>query len=139
MPQKENTLYYRPVVGRVYITFGILFILIFIMGTIILKDYWNILYAIASSFLIYIGNNIIKNPYAQFSENELVLFSFYGKTREKHSFTSKKQVNFKNKLVYIDGKKVKLNSWFIQNSDWRRFEAFYANDQSQDVMNVLQD
>ncbi|MEO9533772.1 MAG: hypothetical protein ABJG68_02150 [Crocinitomicaceae bacterium] len=139
MNQEGNKLYYRPVVGRVYIAFGILFIGIFIMGAIILEDYINLIYAVASSFLIYIGFNIIKQPYAQFDENSLILFSFYGKTREKHKFSSKNELKFKNKHVYIKGKKIKLNSWFIQQSDWRRFEEFYATDQSDQMLDVLQD
>jgi hypothetical protein len=139
MNENENKLFYRAVVGRVYIAFGIIFILIFIMGTIILEDYLNILYAAASSFLIYIGINIIKNPYAQFDDNLLVLFNFYGKTREKHTLSSENELKIVNKLVYVNGEKIKLNSWFIQKADWRRFEAFYATDQSQEVMDVLQD
>ena len=139
MQEEGNQLFYRPVVGRIYIAFGILFIVIFIMGTVILEDYINILYAVASSFLIYIGYNIIKNPYAAFNQNQLILYSFYGKTRDNYEFLSKNELKIKNKLVYIKGEKIKLNSWFIQAADWRRFEAFYATDESAEMMDVLQD
>ena len=125
--------------GRLYILFGILFIGIFIMGLIILHDWKNIIYALASSFLIYIGYSVIKNPYASYSEKHLEMFTFYGKTREKHEFLDKKDLKVTETNIYLEGKKLKMNSWFLRKADWRRLQEFFAEDENANLLSELQD
>jgi hypothetical protein len=139
MESNEQQLFYRPVIGRLYILFGILFIGIFIMGLVILHDWKNILYALISSFLIYIGYSIIKNPYANYSDKEINLYSFYGKSREKHEFSDKKAVKVTEKNIFLKGKKLKMNSWFLRQADWRRLREFYSPDQNASLLSELQD
>jgi len=109
------------------------------MGLVILQDWKNILYAIISSFLIYIGYSIIKNPYATYSDKEIILFSFYGKSREKHEFSDKKAVKVTEKNIFLEGKKLKMNSWFLRQADWRRLREFYSPDQNASLLSELQD
>ncbi len=109
------------------------------MGLVILHDWKNILYALISSFLIYIGYSIIKNPYANYSDNEINLYSFYGKSREKHEFTAKNEVKVTEKNIFLNGKKLKMNSWFLRQADWRRIQEFYSPDENASLLSELQD
>jgi hypothetical protein len=121
---------YKAVYGRVYIFFGIIFTIVFIAGGIILDDPINYAYAIASLFMIQIGRNVIKNPYAEFDEKNIILYSFWGNIREKYSISSKKDLKLVKNRIYLNNKKLKMNSWFLATNDWKRILVFYALDNS---------
>ncbi|MFT4601462.1 MAG: hypothetical protein ACI857_001642 [Arenicella sp.] len=139
MASNEQQLFYRPVIGRLYIIFGILFIGIFIMGLIILQDWTNIIYALASSFLIYIGYSVLKKPYASYSEKDVVLYSFYGKTRNNHTFLTKKDLKVTENNIFLNDKKLKMNSWFLRPADWRRLQEFFDTEENVKLLSELQD
>ena len=139
MQNEQQELFYRPVLGRLYILFGILFIGIFIMGLVILHDWKNILYAIASSFLIYIGYSVIKKPYATYSDKNIILYSFYGKIRLKYEFNDKNSVKITKNNIFLNSKKLKMNSWFLKSSDWRRLSEFYDPEENAMLFSELQD
>ncbi|MEZ4924395.1 MAG: hypothetical protein R2780_14580 [Crocinitomicaceae bacterium] len=116
---------YNAVYGRLYILLGILFSVIFVVGGIILNDltiYFNLL---ASAAIIYIGNNVLKNPYAKFDAQNIILYSFWGS--ERHHYTFKKSdLKLKNGRIYLNKEKLKMNSWFLAKNDWNRILQFYA-------------
>jgi hypothetical protein len=116
---------YKAVYGRIYIFFGILFTVVFIAGGIILDDPINYAYAIASLFMIQIGWNVLKKPYAEFDQKTIILYSFLGKIREKYEFSSNKELKLIKNRIYLNNKKLKMNSWFLATNDWKRILAFY--------------
>jgi len=137
----ENEFYsvsYNPIYGRLYILFGIIFSLIFVLGIFVLGDYTIILYLLFSGFLIVIGKNALNTNYAIFSEKELLLFNIFGKTRKKYELSSKSDVLSKNNNLYFKGKKIKLNYWFVKKNEWRELIEFYS-DQEKSIIDEIQD
>jgi hypothetical protein len=128
MNDEKYSVNYNPVYGRLYILFGIIFSVIFILGIFVLKDYTILLYLLFSGFLIVIGKSALKTNYAVFSKNELILFNLFGKQRKKYSFSLKTDVISRNNHLYYKGKKIKLNNWFVKKNEWRELMEFYATE-----------
>ena len=130
---------YKAVYGRVYVLFGILFSIIFIAGAIILQNFMIFSYLLASAFLIFIGANILKNPYARFDEKTINLYSFWGNIRYKYTFSSKKELKLIKNNIYLNGKKLKMNAWFLAKNDWKRILHYYELGESSFDDNSLDD
>jgi hypothetical protein len=118
-------IHYKPVYGRLYILLGILFTAVFIAGGIILKDYINFAYAAASLFMVKMGLNMIKLPYAEFDHKTMILYSFWGDIRKKYTFSSKKDLKLIKNRIYHKEEKLKLNAWFLAINDWKRIVEYY--------------
>lgn len=127
MSDEQQHLYYRPIIGRLYITSGILFTLIFVIGLFLLGEWLNLVYAICSLAIIYIGAQILKHPYATYSESQINLNNFWGSVREQHDLVDIKAVEVTENNLFLNGKKLKMNAWFLQKSDWDRMQRFYTS------------
>lgn len=127
MSKETNTLHYRPLVGRLYVTAGILFTCIFIIGWIVLDEWLNLFYAICSLAVIYIGIQINRHPYAEYSAKAITLNNFWGSSREQHEFDSINAIEVTQQHVFLNGKKLKMNAWFLQKGDWMRMKRFYSD------------
>ena len=139
MQSQQHEVYIRSSIARLYIVLGILCMLIFILGAIILADYMNIAYCAASSFLVVIGVKALNSPYAIFDEKQVILFNFLGKERIKYTFSSKKDVKVKNNLLYLDSKKMKINHWFLKAEEWKRLVLFYTEENDDLIFHELQE
>ena len=128
MSQVQNSIFIRAAIAKIYIVMGIIFVLIFILGAIILKDFTNILFALSSVFLIVIGVVALKKPYADYSEKELIIYSFIGKIRIKYTFDDKKDVKVKNNNLYFQGEKMKISKSFVNQDEWKRLINFYSDE-----------
>ena len=137
MSRPNNSVYIKATIARLYIVLGILFVLIFTLGFLILKDYTNIIYALSSTFLIVIGFVSLKSPYADFSKNELIIYNFIGKIRIKYTFSDKKEVKVKNNKLYLNGEKMKISHSFVNTEEWKRLINFYSDDSQ--LLEELQD
>lgn len=126
-----QTIRYKSVYGRIYIFFGILFTIVFIAGAIILSDLFNLIYAVASVFMIQMGWNMLKKPYAEFDQKTIILYSFWGNIRNKYEFSSKNDLKLKNNRIWLADKKLKMNSWFLATNDWKRILKYYDLDSSE--------
>lgn len=126
-----QTIRYKSVYGRIYIFFGILFTIVFIAGAIILSDLFNLIYAVASVFMIQMGWNMLKKPYAEFDQKMIILYSFWGNIRNKYEFSSKNDLKLKNNRIWLADKKLKMNSWFLATNDWKRILKYYDLDSSE--------
>lgn len=127
MSTETNTLHYRPILGRLYITAGILFTLIFIIGLAVLGEWLNLVYAICSLAIIYIGIQINRHPYAEYSAKAITLNNFWGSSREQHEFESINAIEVTDQHVFLNGIKLKMNAWFLQKGDWDRMKRFYSD------------
>ena len=139
MNETSNKIFIRPSIARLYITFGVIFMLIFILGTLVLHDMINLLYFLASSLLIVFGIIALKSPYAIYDEKELILFNLFGKIRIKYTFSSKNSIVIKKNFLYLNGEKMKINKWFIQREEWNRMIQFYSTDNNDMIFRELQD
>lgn len=128
MSNPQQSIYIKASIARLYIVLGILFVLIFLMGTLVLKDYTNLLYAASSTFLIVIGVVALKKPYADFGENELILYNFVGKIRIKYTFDDKNAIKVENDKLYFEGEKMKISKSFVNKEEWNRLIHFYSED-----------
>lgn len=126
MERKQKSVYIKSAIARIYIVLGILFVLIFVLGAIILQDPINILYAASSTFLIIIGAVALKSPYADFDENQLIIYNFVGKIRIKYTFDDKNDVIVKNDKLYFQGEKMKISKSFVNPEEWDRLIQFYS-------------
>ena len=139
MNETSNKIFIRPSIARLYITFGVIFMLIFILGSLVLHDMINLLYFLASSLLIVFGIIALKSPYAIYDEKELILFNLFGKIRIKYTFSSKNSIVIKKNFLYLNGEKMKINKWFIQREEWNRMIQFYSTDNNDMIFRELQD
>ena len=130
MSSNDQTLFIKPTIAKVYIVLGIAFMSIFLLGAFVLEDWTNLMFCASSSLIVYIGFSALKNPSASYNSKELIVYSLFGRIRFKYPYQSTEQVKIQNNLLYLDGKKMKLNHWFIQQEDWRRMVQFFSDDQS---------
>ncbi len=126
MERRQKSIYIKSSIARIYIVLGILFVLIFVLGAIILQDFINILYAVSSTFLIIIGAVALKSPYADFDENQLIIYNFVGKIRIKYTFDDKNDIKVKNDKLYFQGEKMKISKSFVNPEEWNRLIQFYS-------------
>lgn len=137
MNTDQQSVYIKSAIARIYVVLGILFVLIFVLGAIILKDPMNILYAASSTFLIVIGVVALKSPYAVFDKNHLIIYNFIGKIRIKYTFDDKNEIKVKNDKLYFQGEKMKISKSFVNPEEWNRLIQFYS--ESDFLINELKD
>ena len=87
----------------------------------------SLAYCLLTGLMIIIGYNIQKGPYAVYDDQNIYLYNFRFKQREHYQFKNKAQITVKNNLFYLDNKKLKMNKWFINKSDWNRMVQFYSS------------
>ena len=119
---------YHPIWAVLYIFFGILFTIIFILGYVVLQQITDLISIVFGLFLIFIGNSFRKQPYMEYGEHFITVFNFFGKPRKKYTFQSKKDVFIDKNRLYLNGKKISANDWMIRKEDWMRALAFYSKD-----------
>ena len=137
MSPAQNSIYIRASIARIYIVLGVLFIFIFLMGAVVLKDFTNILLALSSVFLVVIGVIALRSPYANFNDNSLIIYNFMGKIRIQYTFNNKNDVKVKNNHLYFSGEKMKISKSFVNKEEWKRLINFYSEDSQ--LMSELQD
>lgn len=120
-------MYYNPVYGRLLIAFGVLFTIIFVLGFAIADMAESLAYCLLTGLMIIIGYNIQQGPYATYNENGITLYNFRFKEREHYQFKDKSQITVNKDLFYLNGKKLKMNKWFIKKSDWNRMVQYYSS------------
>ena len=117
---------YQSLWGRLYITFSLLFGVVFILGAIVLEDITIAINLLLCIVMLIIGNTMLKKPYAVYNEKEIIQYSIYGSVRKHHCFERKEEVEIKNNHLYLNGKKLKMNNWFVRKKDWERAKRFYS-------------
>lgn len=132
-----NEIKFQAIWGRAYLILGTSFALLFIIGAVVLKDYAIFLNLLAATLIIYIGNSMLKRPYAVYSETEIKVFGHVGKLRKHYQFEKKTQVSIKENSAYLNGEKLKLSAWMVDKQDWNRFITFFDSDSA--FMQELQD
>ena len=110
------------------IVLGILFTAIFILGYFIAEIGDAIYYCLMSALLIVVGFGILSGPYATYDSISIQLYNFTGKSRKEYSFTDRSEINIKGNHFYLNGKKLKMNKWFINEEEWQRMVNFYSSD-----------
>ena len=127
MSSDENKLFYSPVYGSTLIFFGVIFTAIFILGYVIADISEALFYNILSALMIIIGYGILTGPYAIYSDQELILYTYGFKVRKTISYEDKTEIEVKNNHLYHQGKKIQMNDWFIKKADWNRMIQFYSS------------
>ncbi len=120
-----NKIMYQASWGKLYLILGVLFGLLFILGALILKDYTVLFNLIASLVVIYFGYGMLKKPYLIYSTSEIIVYSTFGTVRHTYPILESDNLIFDNERVYLNGKKLKINSWMLEKKEWRRFHQFY--------------
>ena len=125
--EEENRLYYSPVYGRLLIALGILFTAIFILGYFIAGITESIFYCMLTAIIIIVGFGILNGPYAVYDEEVLILFTYGFKEKQRIKYKDKSEITVKSNHLYHNGKKIKMNDWFIRKADWNRMIQFYSS------------
>lgn len=87
--------------------------------------------------IIYIGWGIIKHPYLEYNENELILYSFYGGVRKHFVFDQYNEITVKKGRLLLNGKKIKANNWFMNQHEWNKMLKFYDSTAFDSDIDVL--
>lgn len=132
-----NKINYQANWGKLYISLGVLFGLLFILGGLILKDFTIFLNIIAAFVVIYMGYGMLKKPSATYDVHEIIVYSVFGSVRYHYAISLTDKLRFEKDKVYLNDKKLKLNSWMIDQKDWQRFREFY--DENLGLMSELQE
>ncbi len=119
---------YQRIWGRLYITFALIFAAIFILGASVLDDSSILFNLLLCGMMVIIGNSMLKKPYAIYNEKEIIQYSFMGTIRKHHKFVKRSDIEIRNNHFYQDSKKLKMNVWFVDKSDWERAKLFYTGD-----------
>lgn len=138
MSAEAQLVCYRPVYGRVLILLGVVFSAIFILGFIIADMVEALFYNILSAAMIIVGFGILKGPYIIYDDSQLILYAYGLKERERINYKNKTAIEVKNNRLYYQGKKVKINEWFIKKADWERLIRFYSGKET-DLLDELKD
>lgn len=88
--------------------------------------------------MIVVGFSIQKGPYATYSNKELRLFNFNNRERECYSFNKRSEISIINDLLYLNGKKLKINKWFLNKEEWQRMVLFFQSSET-DLISELRD
>lgn len=133
----KNQINYQTSWARLYLLCGVLFGVLFVVGAIILRD-WFILFNILAAILIMgIGWGMLRYPYATYTSNEIKVFGFFGTERKHYTFDSKAAIDVSNHRLYLNGKRLQINRWLVDKADYKRMEAFF--DREKAFMNELTD
>ena len=64
---------------------------------------------------------MIKRPYARYTETEITVYGLTGAVRKQYKINQSDTVEVKTNRLFINGSKIKINPWFVDKGDWRRF------------------
>lgn len=129
-----KTIKYQSIWGRLYILLGILFSLLFIIGSFILGDLLVLTNLAASILILVIGKNILKNPYVTYTNKEITVYGLLGNKRKQYIIKKSDTIKTQNQSIYLNDKKLKLNHWFIDKGDWKRFLSSFTVDNFMDEL-----
>ncbi|NOQ76097.1 MAG: hypothetical protein GQ574_29095 [Crocinitomix sp.] len=121
---------YQAIWAKVYILLGVLFGLLFIFAGIMLEDYTIILNVIAAAIVIYYGYFMLNNPSANYSEKEIKVFGIFGSVRKHYKFENVDAIKIRNNRLYLNGKKLQLSPWMVDQQDWQRLLAFFNEEEA---------
>lgn len=119
---------YQIIWGNTYMLFGVLFNLLFIVSSIILKDLSIIINIIGGVIIFSIGWGMRKFPYLKYSKNEIQVINYFGSIRKHYTFNKKSEIVIVQNNIYLRTKKLKINKWMTNKGDWNRFLSFYDSE-----------
>lgn len=134
-----NKVYYKSIYGRIYAILGVIFTLVFLLGTFVLNDLAILVYVIFSGFMIYLGIRMQKQPYAEYNKKELKLYSLWGGFRKRIEYQNPTEIQVKNNQLYYKGKKIRLNDWFVNEEQWQRMMRYYSEVGENELMDELKE
>jgi hypothetical protein len=115
---------YKRAWTNMYVFVGVLCILIFLLGFIMVGDYMNLVYILASIVPIYIGFHMRKSPYAVVSRSKIEVFGLFGELKHVYECDEKSTFLRRNNKIFIQTKegmkKIKMNKWCVNQGDWNR-------------------
>lgn len=89
--------------------------------------------------MIYLGVNTLRQPYARYNKTELILYRLTGSVRKKITYADPSEIKIQEGRLMYQGKKLKLNNWFVRQSDWSRMLRFYTSPSSDELLDELQE
>lgn len=119
---------YQKVWSSLYWIFGMSASTLFVFGGLYLGDCTLFLYLLASLYLVAIGISMSKNPYCIYGLTEIKVFGHFRKMRKIYRFDGPSDILVRNNRLYINGRKLRFNAWFINEEEWKRMIIFYSPD-----------
>jgi len=114
---------YKTAWTNTYILIGIVCIFIFLLGFLVVGDFMNLVYSLASVVPIYLGIKMKKSPYAIVSKSKIEVFGLFGELKHEYVCDSEsKFLRVGNRIIIKNNKvskKVKMNKWFVNDEDWK--------------------
>ena len=105
-----------------YIWIGVVCMVIFLLGYLIVGDFMNLIYSLASIVPIYLGFKMKDFPYAIVSKTNIVVFGLYGEVRHEYNCVDEENIVLVDDKIFIQSKdksvKIKMNKWFVNQGDW---------------------
>lgn len=137
-PDKETgTVWYYKSWCRIHLILGLIFSFIFILGALALNNYIYLLYLLLSFNLIFMGYQRLKWPYIEYSQTRILVRGNWGYQSKKYNLGNNDRITYHKNRLYLNDQKLKLNHWFTNLHDWKRFINFFIP--KHDDFNELQD
>jgi len=121
-------IYYKQIWGSLYLILGIIFSVLFILGFLVLHDFYILTYLILSIGLIVMGFFRLKTPYLICNKNEILVFGLIGNVLYRYSFLNDTEISINKNRFYLNGKKMKFNVWFTNKHHWKQLYQRFSNE-----------
>ena len=126
--EPEIEVWYIKAFASFHILIGTLFSAIFILGALILKDYFYFLYLILSLGIIVMGINRLQKPYIRCYKNEIYVTGLFGEISKSYTWDRKNEISVSKNRVFIQGEKLKFNSWFTNTHQYQKMLRYLSGE-----------
>lgn len=120
-----HEVWYLRIWGTFHLVVGSVFSLVFIVGAAFVEDYSFLLYLLFSGLLIYMGLVRLRKPYLVYSANQIRVRGTYGENYKIYTWNKPEEIEVKNGRVFLNGNKLRFNSWFTNRHQYNRMLAFF--------------
>ncbi|MBK8927725.1 MAG: hypothetical protein IPM74_17935 [Crocinitomicaceae bacterium] len=126
--EPEIEVWYMKAFATFHILTGVLFSVIFILGALILKDFFYFLYLILSIGIVVMGINRLRKPYICCFKNEITVTGLFGEISKTYKWEQKNEICISGNRVFVQGKKLKFNSWFTNVHQYQKMLRYLSGE-----------
>lgn len=135
--EKTVAVFYTHSWGAFHILIGIIFSTVFILGALILNDLFYLVHLLFSGGLIFMGTVRLQKPYLVCAHQNIQVTGHFGQKAYNYSWANDRDLKIKGNRLYLKDKKLKFNSWFTNQDQYKNMIRFYAKSES--LSDELQD
>ncbi len=92
-----------------------------------LNDLSYLLYLILTAGIIYQGYIRNTRPYLKYTHGQIEVFGNFGEKSRSYTWSQSDELKIKQGRLYLNGKKLRFNDWFVSAADYKRMLEFYGS------------